>query len=62
MKIILIVIAVFNGRPYVETPMYAVEYKTETACVDAANTFASQGAGFYKKAMCVPKVQSIPRD
>lgn len=55
MKILLLVIAVANGRFYHETPMYAVEYPTEEACAKVAATYPTKGVNF-EKAVCIPKL------
>jgi hypothetical protein len=57
MKILLIVIAVFNGRYYYEEPVQGIQYKTEVACLAAAAKYATGGVE-YNKAICIPKIDA----
>lgn len=57
MLTVLLVIAVSNGNPYRETPVYVIEYPTEAACQVAAGQYPTVGLEF-KKAVCLPKVKN----
>lgn len=57
MKILLIVIAVSNGRFYNEEPQYAMQFATEQQCQVAAAKYPVGGIN-YQRAVCVPLVQN----
>jgi hypothetical protein len=56
--VILVVIMVFNGNPYVEVPKYAAPYPDMADCQKKADTFPKRGFTF-NKAVCVPQVSPL---